>query len=371
MTTLTRNLWRHDAIMMQTAYFTVIRDVLRKPLTVQRPPLHIQLEFTTFCNLNCKPCLRSKFGLTTPPHHLTPAQFRQIVEPIRPRKISLSGGGEPLLSPYLFDLIRAAKEMGANINTTTNGTLLNAERCAALVASGLDLLKISIDAATPATYQSIRGEDRFLDVLAGIRTLLETKKRLGSVTPYLRFNYVVSRDNYTEIAATVVLAAELGVDAIFFQPLGLFGIEERQAELVGDMTYAQLEGEIQRALHVSRQYRVETNLRMFRDLLPLYWQKYQLAAKRQARRICLLPWFSAYITLDGDMRPCCTCLQPETTMGNLLTQSLDEVWNGAKYQRFRQAIRAGKRPLPVCETCVPQTFTDVVRYAKILPGFLR
>ena len=101
-------------MMKQTAYFTVIRDVLRKPLTVQRPPLHIQLEFTTFCNLNCKPCLRSKY-MKQPPRHLTPAEFRRIVEPIRPIKLSLSGGGEPFLSPHLFDLIRLAKSFGATM----------------------------------------------------------------------------------------------------------------------------------------------------------------------------------------------------------------------------------------------------------------
>ena len=350
-------------------YIEAAKSVLLKPLVAPRPPIHAQIEVTTFCNLNCKPCLRSKYLLDAP-QHLSPENFQRIVAPMRPLKISLSGSGEPLMNPDFFEIIRRAKAFGASVNSTSNGTLLTPERAAELVKSGLDLLKISIDAATPDTYRNIRGEDCFLRVVDGVRALIEAKKRLGSPTPYIRFNYVVSRDNYRELAETAQLADRLGVDAMYFQPLLLFGIEERQAELVGDMTQDGLTQEIRRALQLGRSCRVETNLRMFLRLLPQYWNKYEMEKNRQ-RRLCMLPWFSAYVTLRGDMRPCCTCLYDSTTMGNLLESPLDDVWNSRKYQAFRRAIRAGKRPFPVCESCVPQTVEDVTRYSKILPGFLR
>lgn len=355
---------------MMIKYIKALYDVLFKPLKVHQPPIHIQLEFTTFCNLNCKPCLRTKYLGGKSPAHLSPENFIRIVEPIRPLKLSLSGGGEPLMSPHLFELIRLAKHLGCSVNTTTNGTLLAPERCVELVESGLDLLKLSIDAATPETYQKIRGEDRFLQILDGIRTLIDVKKRLNSSKPYIRFNYVVSRDNYAELTQTVELAEKLGVDAIYFQPLGLFGIEERHEDLVGNLTYTELSQEMVRALRISQHSPVQTNLHVFYHKLPLYWKKYQMEVNRQ-KRICLLPWFSAYITQEGEMRPCCTCLQEYTTMGNLLETPLEEVWNGEKYQQFRKMIREGERPFPVCKTCVPQTFGDIVRYSKILPGFLR
>lgn len=351
-------------------YITALSNILFKPLRVHQLPLHIQLEFTTYCNLNCKPCLRSKL-LKKSPEHLSPQNFKRIIEPIRPSKLSLSGGGEPFLSPYLFELIGLAKELGCSVNTTTNGTLLTPESCVGIIKSGLDLLKISIDGATPETYRKIRGEDRFWQVLDGVQTLIDMKKRMSSSRPYIRFNYVVSKDNYAELAQTVELAGKLGVDAMYFQPLGLFGIEERHEALVGDLTYEALAQEMDRALHVSQHRSVHTNLHVFSHKLSLYWKKYQLEALGQKKQICLLPWFSAYITLEGDMRPCCTCLQEYTTMGNLLETPLEEIWNGKRYQQFRKAIREGKRPFPVCETCVPQTFADIVRYSKILPGFLK
>ena len=349
-------------------YFRALNHVLWRPLTVDQGPLHIQLEPTTYCNLNCTSCGHVKY--LKQPAHLTSEHFRRIIEQIRPLKVSLSGSGEPFMNPHLFTLIRQAKEDGISINTTSNCTLFTPTLCEQIVKSGLDLIKISIDGATAETYRKNRGEDRFLQVLDGIRTLAETKKRLSSVTPFMRFNYVISSYSYQEIAETIELAERMEVDAIYFQPLELNGIEERQNMLVGDLSYEKLSQEILRAIEASRRHQVQTNLSDIRRKLPLYWGKYQLETQQQ-KRICPLPWFSAYVTHDGMVRPCCTCFQSSTNMGNLLENDFDEIWNGEKYQWFRKEIRAGKRPFEVCKNCVPRTLTDIVRYSKILPGFLR
>jgi radical SAM protein with 4Fe4S-binding SPASM domain len=305
--------------------------------------------------------------------HLSFDEFKLIVEQIRPLKISLSGAGESFMHPHIFDMIHLAKSSGCSINTTSNCTLLTPERCEQIVRSGLDLLKISIDGATPETYRKSRGEDRFWQVVDGIRTLIDTKKRLGVSTPFIRLNYVIFQGNYRELSATVALAARLGVDAIYFQPLELIGIEERSKALVGELTYQNLLHEIEHTLHMSWQYRVNTNLKVLFKNLPLYWKKYMLATHHHNPRICILPWFSTYITLDGTVHPCCSCSRadPGTIMGNIFETPIQQIWNGKKYQNFRKAIRAGKRPYEICTNCVPQTFRDIINYSKILPGFLR
>ncbi len=344
-------------------------NLLFKPLEITSPPLHIQLEPTTYCNLNCASCGRSKY--LTHFDHLSPEHFRAIVTQIRPSKITFSGTGEPFMNPHLLTMIAMAKdEFGCSINTTSNGTLLSEELSEHIVASRLDLLKISIDAATKETYYTLRRQDFFDRILIGIRALLDSKKRHGVERPFIRFNYVISQENIHEIPLVLKLARDIGINAIFFQFLGLSGIEERQDMLVGGLTFESYQRALTDAIAHNRAYRVVTNLRDMLRKLPLYWQKYASNAVEH-HRICLLPWFSSYITLNGDMRPCCACLYDYTTMGNLLETPLDEVWNGKKYQEFRRAIRGGKRPFPICETCVPQNLGDMIRYSKILPGFLR
>lgn len=363
-------------------YFEIARAGLTKPGRVAHPPTHLQVELTTACNLNCPACPRSACLGGGSPSHLTPERFLQIVDAMRPAKITLSGLGEPLLSPHLFELIRIAKRLGVAINTTTNGLFLTPDRCIELMQSGLDLLKVSLDAATPDTYRLMRGTNTFWHVLDGVRLLNEVKKQQHASTPALRFNYLVTQQNYREMAETVDLAEKLGVQAIYFQPLDLFGLEDRQPALVGALTAEALAHEIRRALSAEQGKQVRTNLRDFFQRLPEYWRKYQIQPDRksqsgthysEARRLfpaCLLPWFSAYITVTGDMRPCCSCWSAETTMGNVFESPFDAVWNGERYHKLRQAFRNGNRPFPVCETCVPKTLTALARYATLLPGFV-
>lgn len=350
-------------------YLEILYGVARKPLTVSHLPIHIQIEHTTYCNMNCKSCERSKF--ITNPQHLSLEAFQRVIEQIRPQKITLGGVGEPFMHPQIFEIIRAAKQSGGSINTTTNGTLLTPERCVQIVESGLDLIKISIDSATPDTYITVRGEDKFPQIVEGIRGLADAKKRLNSRKPFIRLNYVIFKDNYHEIAAIVELADQLGVDAIYFQPLDLVGIEERHALLVGDLTYEQLARAVAAALQANQRCRVKTNLRTIQQQLPMYWKKYQLSTRKNDARICILPWFSTYITVDGIVRPCCSFSQTDADMGNLLEQEMRDIWNGEPYQRFRRAIRDGKRPYAICANCVPQTLRDIIKSSGILPGFLR
>jgi len=90
------------------------------------------------------------------------------------------------------------------------------------------------------------------------------------------------------------LADKLGVDAVYFQPLELVGIEERQELLVGDLAYEEFAREISHGLHVSQQHQVQTNLEAIYRRLPVYWKKYQMEMRQEDTRTCILPWFSSY-----------------------------------------------------------------------------
>ena len=53
------------------------------------------------------------------------------------------------------------------------------------------------------------------------------------------------------------------------------------------------------------------------------------------KMLCHLPWIQLFIDYDGSIRPDCTC-KPEEGAGNVLKDSLVEVWNNKKnLQRYR------------------------------------
>ena len=69
-----------------------------------------------------------------------------------------------------------------------------------------------------------------------------------------------------------------------------------------------------------------------------YLRKYEAGIpETPPQRICLLPWFSLYIAVNGDVRPCCSFAEGNVcNLGNLFEQSFAEIWNSEKYQALRQ-----------------------------------
>ena len=59
--------------------------------------------------------------------------------------------------------------------------------------------------------------------------------------------------------------------------------------------------------------------------------------------ICILPWVSVAIMPDGNVYPCCMSMHG-TAMGNVNESSLEEIWNGEKYNELRKMHITGNFP---------------------------
>ena len=344
--------------------------ILSKPLQVSTRPLHFQLEPATGCNLRCQMCQVPDY----PPEmikNMSFEQFKHIFDQIRPIKVALSGAGEPFLNRELLEIIRYATQNGASVLTTTNFTLCT-RKLDEIVASGLSLIKISIDAARPETYTKIRGRDFHGRIIRDIRELQRIKKEKDSQTPYVRLQFVLQADSIPEIAEVVELAHELGADSLYFQPLETLLVADRKEALTKGVTFDDLKDRLTAARDRAEELRIGTNAGVLVKSLESYFRKYERGIpKDPPPRVCLLPWFSLYITVDGNVRPCCSFGEGETlVLGNLFEQSFEEIWNGEKYRELRQQALDRKLMYAVCRNCTPNRLRDFVRLAGVLPGFL-
>jgi mycofactocin radical SAM maturase len=114
------------------------------------------------------------------------------------------GGGEPMLRPDFFDLVGYAVERRVGVKFSTNGTRLTAERARRLAALDYLDVQVSIDGATAATNDAVRGEGSF----AAARTAMDNLAAAG-FGPF-KISVVVTRQNVEQLDALDALAASYG-----------------------------------------------------------------------------------------------------------------------------------------------------------------
>ena len=128
-------------------------------------PFSISVEATSFCNMKCKYCLHSfpKEKIIESGHVFETMSddtftlfLNQLGEFPRPIKsINFCGVGEPLLHRKLPYMIKRLKELklADKVFIITNGIALNHHLSEALVDSGLDMIKISLNGLTQEAYR--------------------------------------------------------------------------------------------------------------------------------------------------------------------------------------------------------------------------
>ncbi len=68
-------------------------------------------------------------------------------------------------------------------------------------------------------------------------------------------------------------------------------------------------------------------------------------------------WITPFVYVSGDVVPCCAMnegnirdFQKKNSLGNIFQQSFKDIWEGERFLRLRNEIRAGKIPA-LCRDC--------------------
>lgn len=331
------------------------------------PPPHIMvLEATLRCNLRCKMCyLTDEMRSGKPADELTLDQIRTIVGNAGVRDVNLVGG-EVFIRKDFFDILDFLRASGRHCPTiTTNGTLLSADRAERLVPFLMDgtvgSLTFSID-GPEETHDDVRGKGMFQRTLTGMRNVLEAATRQGGTLPnHFNVNIVVSESNFRHFDEVADVVADLNVGYIevnhlmFHTPKEIGAtrrlLKEPQAsvfqsgvEEVPRIDAGELLSTLQRLRERTSARGIDMGTRpIVRDheIAKTYGEKFWPKAQ------CLSPYHRLRIQSDGTVY---FCQNIHTVMGDLKTQSLDEIWNNARFRRFR-SILLQRHILPICKRC--------------------
>lgn len=232
------------------AYFP-IKDMNQLALSINRAlddlrmpamPEVAAVQSIGFCNLRCPYCpthgadeahavFQSKDW--TMPDDL----IRRIAHESFPyaRQVSLSGGGENLLARNNEVVAELAHAYGCNIFVNSNGTVISKRRMRPLW--GITHLRVSLDGATPETFEAMRLGAKFGKVMRNVRIMTRASELLPrSLRLQTAINFALGATNLRDLPLMAELARLIGIPHIY----GL-GIETTRLSLA-DEVYGQYPG---------------------------------------------------------------------------------------------------------------------------------
>jgi MoaA/NifB/PqqE/SkfB family radical SAM enzyme len=337
---------------MSARYFEHV--VKERTALAEAEPVCLYLETTNRCNLLCTTCPRT-FEDLEPPADMSWELFTSIVDQFpRIARVVLHGVGEPMMVRSLPRMIRYLKDRGVYVLFNTNGTLLTQRAGRELVNSGLDELRVSLDAATPQSFVRVRGRDFFTRILRNVRAFTRLQRELECPTPRVSLWLTGLKETLAELPAFVRLAHEIGVFEVYLQRLVYFpegqGLARPESALFEHVDAAE-EALIREAEELAGSLGIAFNASGATEPLASLEQQ----EERQPWSLCRRPWTLMYFTAHGKALPC--CIAPFSmrgyasfTLGDATQETLREIWNGPRYQEFRRALLSD-RPPASCASC--------------------
>ena len=352
------------------------------------------------CNHHCPMCWlqvlppgeRKRLGKEDRELGMTAAEYESLFAGMAGglTEVNVVGGGEPLLHPGVIDIFASIKRRKLRGYLISNGTLLDADKAAALVDLGWDRTRISTHAGDAETYQKVQGVKLFDRLRENLVTFDRLRREQGKLKVcQFHVHHVIQRENIETIPSMFTFALEVGADHVIFEivfPINpgmrltvaelerareLLGqgaaaaaISSNAVEIVAGLSREIIEtGDEER--HAAEQAAVERHAAEQAAVAALVTATDPASAPealttsaapsssappelnpavsvpdapyRPANR-CSVGFDSAFITALGDVLPCCFSNE---VMGNVREQSFKQIWYGEAYTLFRKRLING------------------------------
>jgi len=291
---------------------------------IQGRPMNITIEPVNVCNLRCPVCETGAGQLGRTPKHLSLDEFKTIIDKVasHTNTLMLYFMGEPFINKNIYEMIRYAKSREIpHVMTCTNGDFVEVEK---VVDSGLDEISFQIGGVTQETHETYRVNSNLKRVLENLRqtVLVRNEKK---VKMKICAGFILMKHNETQVDEFKKLMLDIGVD----EPV-----------IIDPCVRTQEEG---------LRYLPTDKSHWFYD--PAAFIKGILKPRYVPPNECPWIYYSMSIHVNGSVVPCCRDPLGNHSMGNLLTQSLDEIWNGEKYRAFRKKLHKDQSQIDICRLC--------------------
>jgi mycofactocin radical SAM maturase len=163
-------------------------------------PICLTWELTYACNLACVHCLSSSGRRD--PRELTTAQCEAVIDELQAMQVFYVniGGGEPTLRPDFWHLLEYAVAHQVGVKFSTNGSRITPERAAFLAGTDYVDVQVSLDGATAAVNDRVRGRGSYDAAIRALTNLTAAGFENAKIS------VVVTRENVGQLDAFKAIA---------------------------------------------------------------------------------------------------------------------------------------------------------------------
>jgi len=311
--------------------FSVVRRMLefkiRGGRSLNQFPGTLQVQTRSGCTSNCLLCPQEKISRLFPEETMSRELYNRIAREAaanhRLKGFALVLQNEPLRDDDLFDKIRSFQALNRHntiVFIVTNAILLTPEKVHQLLASGLDMMHISVNGYEKEDFEIINRGKSFDVFRANLDYLLrQDLSRIGINMTFIRNARYLKQMN----------------EAVkYYKSKGLrvhiHGISNRGGLV--DST-------------IMDEYKYTTSAESIRNKI----------LKPLVRRIlpcCPYPFFQCSVLASGQVLMCTHDWSRHSIVGDLRKESIHDVWNGSTLNEVRRLLHSGRmKEVPACREC--------------------
>lgn len=305
--------------------FFFIKNALRKYLKKKYEtfPKLLSIEITSACNAKCIMCPRD--SLTRPIQHMSEEIFNKIISDCKGndvKKINLFWFGDPLCNPNIKEYLSHIKRELPKVKLyiSTNAELLNESLTNEILEKELiDVINFDIDGTTKDTYESVRVGVNFDKVLENVHYFIEKKKELNARKPQTRLT-MIKMDKTADEVEDFKKYWSSRADKVDISNYNTW-LGTKEDRNVGDTLEKSQRGSF----------------------------KYP----------CVHPWEELVISADGIAGLCCLDYDLSAKVGNVMKNSIKDIWQGEVINGFRQKmIDLDYDKIEACRKCNAYIYQD-------------
>ncbi|QTA83758.1 Radical SAM domain-containing protein [Desulfonema limicola] len=282
-------------------------------MLVLSAPIHYVLELTPKCNNQCTGCGNVFLKDISP--LLSVAQWKKILKKIAPHAANLRlSGGEPTLYPQFKAILDAVASLGISITIFTNGRWQNPDDIIELL-NNLPQdkgLLISLHGAIPEIHDNFTGiRGSFNETVKNIKLSLSAGLKVATST-------IITSENYNRISDIIKFTEKMEIERAFFARY----LPVKNNKIIPAKT------QLAEAVNVVEYQRKNGAKAEFSVCIPRCFTSSSSEGCLSGVTYCVIdPW--------GNVRP---CTHSPLITGNLLEQSIEEIWHGKEMQDWRNMI---------------------------------